>query len=78
MVSEVEMIKRTIIRNTEIFQKYFGNIEIEEITKLVSSSSPDRLEELLYVAKFDINIAKEIVRQRNYNIFSSEIGENIP
>lgn len=78
MVNEVEMIKRTIIRNTEIFQKYFGNIGIKEITKLVSSSSPNRLEELLYVAKFDINIAKEIVRQRNYNIFSSEIGENIP
>lgn len=72
------MIYKTILRNTEIFRKYFGDIDIKQITQLVYNSSPSRLEELMYVAKFDIRIAKEIIQQRNYNLASSLVGETVP
>ncbi|AGU79784.1 TPA: glycosyltransferase family 2 protein [Streptococcus agalactiae] len=78
LIDEKEVIYKTILRNTEIFRKYFGDIDIKQITQLVYNSSPSRLEELMYVAKFDIRIAKEIIQQRNYNLASSLVGETVP
>lgn len=77
-VDEKEVINKTISKNIEIFQKYFKSTDIEKITQMVYKSSPDRLEELLHVAKYNIHVAKEIIKQRNYDIVSSIIDENIP
>lgn len=79
-IDELEMIDITIRKNREIFEKYFGNntINLAKMCKIVLSYKPDRMEELMYVARDNIAIAKEIVNQRKYTIVSALDINNIP
>lgn len=64
-VDEKEMILKTIKLYPEIFQKYYPNLNIEEIAEIVFLSKPSKLKDLLYVARFNsVDLAKKIVGER--------------
>lgn len=62
--SEFKMTKRTIVKNLALFQKYYDIDDINILTKKVLSNKPNRLQELIYVANNNIDIALEIINQR--------------
>ena len=41
-------------------------------------NKPDRLEELIYVANCDINIAMQIIEQRRYSLTTDLNIRNVP
>lgn len=77
-VSEKEMIKRTILRNPNIFRNYYKNMSDEDIAQSVLIKKPSKLKDLLFVASFDINRALNMMTQREFEIKSKNEPLNIP
>lgn len=77
-VSEYEMIYYTVSMNLDIFKAYFPNLSAKEIVLNIISNKPDRLEELLYVARSDIDRALTIIKERNYVLEYNALHEIIP
>ena len=77
-IDELSMIKQTIINNKDIFIKYYKDIDVDSMSKKVLDNKPDRTEELMFVAHNNINIAKEIIKQRKYILDSPLKIDNIP
>jgi hypothetical protein len=66
-ISEIRMIKLTYNSNEEIFKNYYKGDEKKNILTILNNK-PDRLEELLYVSKNNLDIALEIKNTRNYSV----------
>lgn len=77
-ISEFEMTKITIKDNMQLFKKYYKDEDINTLAGMVVKNKPDRLEELVYVANCDINIAMQIIEQRRYSLTTDLNIRNVP
>lgn len=76
-VDELDMILKTVKLYPDIFQKYYPNLNEEEIAKKVFLSKPSKLKDLFYIANLnDINLARIIVKERwwiiSWNVITLE------
>jgi len=59
------MISKTINIYPEIFQKYYPNLNIDEIVNQVFLSKPSKIKDLFYIAYLNnIKLARKIVKER--------------
>lgn len=77
-VDEYQMIKDTVLKNSEIFLDYFPGLSIEVISNYIFNNKPNRFDELLYVAKNNIDIAKAIIIQRKYHLETNIDTYDVP
>ncbi len=64
-IDEKEMISKTINIYPEIFQKYYPNLNIDEIVNQVFLSKPSKIKDLFYIAYLNnIKLARKIVKER--------------
>lgn len=77
-IDEKEMIYKTILRHPDIFKKYYPNRSYSDITASVFSNKPNRFLELMYVAKNDITVALNIIKQRGLDLMRKNEIQNIP
>lgn len=77
-VSEYEMILKTIDLYPTFFSHFYGGIDNMSLAKQLLVSKPTRLLDLLYVAKYNLDIAKSIVATRKYDVNNGRIGDYIP
>ena len=68
----------TIKDNMQLFKKYYKDEDINTLAGMVVKNKPDRLEELIYVANCDINIAMQIIEQRRYSLTTDLNIRNVP
>ncbi len=78
VVDEKEMIYKTFLKNPNIFRNYYKGCTDEEIIEKVLSNKPNRLKELLFVAKHNPFRAMKILYQRGLKIESMSEGLRIP
>ena len=77
-ISENAMIEKTVTKNQEIFYKYFPNNDLKEIVKKVYDAIPSKLESLLYVANNNLEIALQMMKEREYYVASPTEPHNFP
>jgi glycosyltransferase involved in cell wall biosynthesis len=69
-IAEKDMVIITLKNNMEIFQQKYGDFIVEELAELIISNKPSRLIDLLHVASFNIEYAKELIEHRRYDLVS--------
>jgi glycosyltransferase involved in cell wall biosynthesis len=69
--SEQDMVRITVEKNMEIYRTFFANESVEEISKLVTDSKPNRLVDLLYIANYNLERAVQMAKERSADIVSS-------
>lgn len=77
-INEKEMIRKTFLRHPEIFRNYYNDTLDDDIVDIVFSKKPDKLKDLLYIAKDNLNRAFEIASHREFSIIAKNEPYNMP
>jgi glycosyltransferase involved in cell wall biosynthesis len=77
-VNEKDMIRITLKQYPAIFKKYYPGMESEDVVNAVHANKPDKLRDILYMAKDNISRALQLVERRGFGITSTKELENIP
>jgi len=63
-IDEKSMVKITVKRSPEIFRNHYKNLSDDEIADLVFESKPSKLNDLFYIAYYNLDRAIEIAKER--------------
>jgi hypothetical protein len=73
-VSESDMVKETIRLYPEIFRHHYPEVPEAALADAVMASKPDRLDDLLQIARYDPALAQSVRTIRNYAL-TSNVGD---
>lgn len=76
-VNEKEMVRLTVIRHPEIFRKKYASLNDEQIVDKVIESKPSKLIDLLHVAAYDLDTAKQMVAQRGFRVATNDMRDHL-